>query len=125
MFAKTVFVGLAAISVGANVYQFLTNRGLKKMLSDAGVSTEDKCKVLKKAMEELDGQYTGLKKSLGDLIDEISAGTVPNDKIMDRLMELYRQAQKEAPAADEAAPKSNDAEPETPAPTSSESSEQK
>jgi regulator of replication initiation timing len=124
MFAKTVFVGLAAISVGANVYQFLTNRGLNKMLKDAGVSTEDKCKVLKKAMEDLDGQYTGLKKSLGDLIDEVAAGKVPNEQIGDRLMELYRAAHKEAPAADEPAPKS-DPQAEAPSQSTSESTEQK
>lgn len=125
MFAKTVFVGLAAVSVGANVYQFLTNRGLKKMLGDAGVSTEDKCKVLKKAIEELNGEYDGLKKSVGDLIDEMTAGKVPAEQVLDRLMELYRAASKAEIDAAKGGTKSNDEKPETPAPEAEASADQK
>lgn len=122
-FAKSVFVGLAAVSVGANVYQFLSNRGLKKILKDNHISGAQQCDVLRKAAEDLGEEYGALKKSIGDLVDEIAAGTVATDKVADRLMELYRNASKPVDKPAEA-PKS-DAQPEAPAPAPEKPADQK
>jgi len=123
MLARTLIAGVAAASVGLNVYQWFTNRGLKVMLRDAGVSTEDKCKILKKAMDQMTGEYDTLKKGLGDLIDDITAGKIPNDQIGERVLDLYRKASKADAKPTQEAPK--DDAPETPAPEASASPDQK
>ncbi|MNX82308.1 hypothetical protein D3C86_1140330 [compost metagenome] len=125
MSLKIVVCGIAAISIGANAYQFLTNRGLKKMLADVGVSTEDKCAILKKAVADLEGDLTNIKGDLNTLIDDITAGKVAPADIGERVMEVYRKASKEqakpAEGAQAESPKSDEAasteEPNTETPT--------
>lgn len=104
MSLKIIFCAITAVSIGANAYQFLTNRGLKKMLADSGVSTENKCAILKKAVEGLEGDLTSLKADLNTLIDDITAGKVAPADIGDRVMDIYRKASKEKEAAKPADP---------------------
>lgn len=99
MSLKIAFCAIAAASIGANVYQFMTNRGLTKMLNESGVSTENKCAILKKAVEGLEGDLTSLKADLNTLIDDITAGKVAPADIGDRVMDIYRKASKEKEAA--------------------------
>lgn len=119
MSLKIAVCAFAAVSLGANAYQFLTNRGLKKMLSEAGVSTENKCAILKKAVEGLEGDLTSLKADLNSLIDDITAGKVAPADIGERVMEVYRKASKEKeeakPAQGPAATEPKSAETEAPA----------
>lgn len=129
MSLKAIVCAVAAVSLGANAYQFLTNLGLKKMLNDSGVSTDNKCAILRKAVDELEGDLTSLKSDLNALIDDITAGKVAPADIGERVMDVYRKASKEkaaeptpeAPAAE--APKSAEAasetKPNTEAPTAS------
>jgi hypothetical protein len=128
MSLKIAVCAIAAVSLGANAYQFLTNRGLKKMLNDSGVSTANKCEILKKAVEGLEGDLSSLKADLNTLIDDITAGKVAPNDIGERVMNIYRKASKdkeeakpaEGPAATE--PKSDEAasteKPNAEAPTS-------
>jgi DNA-binding transcriptional regulator YbjK len=95
MSLKIAVCALAAVSLGANAYQYLTNRGLKKMLNDSGISTENKCAILKKAVSELEGDLSALKADLNTLIDDITAGKVAPADIGERVMEVYRKASKE------------------------------
>lgn len=125
MSLKIAVCAIAAVSLGANAYQYLTNRGLKKMLADSGVSTDDKCAILRKAVSELEGDLSSLKADLNTLIDDITAGKVAPADIGERVMEVYRKASKEAPKAEGAqaeAPKSDEAtskeKPNAEAPTS-------
>lgn len=98
MSLKIAVCAIAAISLGANAYQYLTNRGLKKMLNDSGVSTDSKCAILKKAVADLEGDLTSLKADLNVLIDDITAGKVAPADIGERVMEVYRKASKEKEA---------------------------
>lgn len=95
MSLKIAVCAIAAVSLGANAYQFLTNRGLKKMLDDSGVATDNKCAILKKAVEGLEDDLTSLKADLNALIDDITAGKVAPADIGERVMEVYRKASKE------------------------------
>jgi len=100
MSLKIIVSAIAAISVGANAYQFLTNRGLTKMLNDKGVSTDNKCEILKKAVSSLEGDLSSLKEDLNTLIDDITAGKVAPAVIGERVMEIYRKASKEKATAE-------------------------
>jgi hypothetical protein len=115
MSLKIAFAAVAAVSVGANVYQFLTNRGLKTMLAEKGISTSDQCAILKKAVDGLEGDLSSLKGDLNTLIDDITAGKIAPADIGERVMDIYRKASKEAQpapeAAADAAPKSDEAAP--------------
>jgi DNA-binding transcriptional regulator YbjK len=99
MSLKIAFCAIAAVSLGANAYQYLTNRGLKKMLNDSGISTESKCAILKKAVADLEGDLTSLKADLNVLIDDITSGKISAADIGERVMEVYRKASKEKEAA--------------------------
>lgn len=95
--ASTLFV---AASVGLNVYQYMTNRGLKAILSSNGISTDDKCEILRKAVSSLEDDLSSLKSDLNELIDGITSGKVPASDIAERVMDIYRKASKEAPVAE-------------------------
>lgn len=103
MSLKIAVAAVAAVSLGANAYQFLTNRGLKQMLADKGVSTDDQCAILKKAVAGLEGDLTSLKGDLNSLIDDITAGKIAPADIGERVMDIYRKASKEVEQAAEAA----------------------
>lgn len=100
MSIKVLTAGFIAASVGLNVYQFMTNRGLKEILSANGISTEDKCAILRKAAEGLEDDLTNIKANLNTLIDDITSGKVKSADIGERVMDIYRKASKEAPAAE-------------------------
>lgn len=112
MSLKIILAAVAAVSVGGNVYQFLSNRGLKQILAEKGISTSDQCAILKKAVEGLEGDLTSLKSDLNALIDDITAGKIAPADIGERVMDIYRKASKEveqaAEAAADAAPKSDE-----------------
>jgi hypothetical protein len=117
---KIAVAGLAAVSIGLNVYQYMNNRGLKLLLATKGVSTVDQCDILKRAVSELEGEVSGLKAELNLLIDDITAGKVAPNDVPERIMNIYRKASKapegaapaESPKSDEAAtPANNDSDP--------------
>ena len=97
MSMKVIAAAIAAGSVGLNVYQFMTNRGLKAILASHGISTEDKCAILRKAAASLEDDLSNIKANLNTLIDDITSGKVAAADIGERVMDIYRKASKEAP----------------------------